>query len=75
MAFLVTIEIIQESLLRLYKILIMILVQVLAFEGITTTITCIYFSQISALIYTIAEYTHISMVSQNLQTSVFLYHC
>ena len=44
------------------------------------TITCIHFNQISALIFLITEYilielTHIYMVSQNLRTSIFLYHC
>ena len=49
-------------------------------EEITTTVTCIYFNQISALIYMITKYilielAHIYMVSQNLHTSIFLYHC
>ena len=49
-------------------------------EGITSTITRIYFNQISALIYIITEYilielAHIYMRSQNLHTFIFLYHC
>ena len=42
--------------------------------------TYIYFNQISALIFIITKYilielAHIYMVSQNLRTSIFLYHC
>ena len=49
-------------------------------EGFSATITWFYFNQISALIFIITEFilielAHVYMVSQNLRTSIFLYHC
>ena len=49
-------------------------------EGINLTITCIYFSQMSALIYIIAEYILIELAliylfNENLPTSIILCHC
>ena len=49
-------------------------------EGINATITCIYFSQMSALIYIIAEYILIELAliylfNENLPTSIILCHC
>ena len=74
----------QKSLLRFFKTLILFQFNPWFFgwskEGISATITCIYFNQISALFFVIIKDilikpVHIYLVSQNSRTSIFLYHC